>query len=171
MEGQVGSIRLAATNYAFLQLKHLIGRSKLANIMFTRELQRRLDAEGSNIVALSLHPGTISTGASTGAPQVAYIWLIFLLDGTLDAMSTIPVIGPLARIIASYIFMSQPNGARTTVFAATDPRVRAESEKYKGAYLHPYGKITLPSKQARDGELSKRLWALSEKIVGDKTQL
>ncbi|KAG9124987.1 hypothetical protein FRC07_009458 [Ceratobasidium sp. 392] len=123
------------------------GRSKLANILFASELQRRLDSEKSNIIAISVHPGTVTT------------------DGALGAMATIPIIGPLVRVIASYIFMSEPDGARTSVFAAANPLVRAEPEKYKGKYLTPFGKVTRPSKIAQDIHLARQLWDLSEKIV------
>lgn len=43
----------------------IAGRSKLANILFTNELQRRLDAEGYDIIVLSLHPGLVITGKCT----------------------------------------------------------------------------------------------------------
>ena len=41
-----------------------IGRSKLANILFAKNLQRRLDEEGYDIIVTSLHPGNIRTGKS-----------------------------------------------------------------------------------------------------------
>ena len=45
-------------------LWHFLGRSKLANLLFMKELQRRLDAEGSSILTISLHPGNVGTGKS-----------------------------------------------------------------------------------------------------------
>ncbi|KAG9098349.1 hypothetical protein FRC07_010659 [Ceratobasidium sp. 392] len=123
------------------------GRSKLANILFISELQRRLDAQGSNIIALSLHPGSIAT------------------EGSADVISSIPFVGPLAAIIAKLLFTRPADGALNSVFAATNPIVRAQPGKYKGKYLTPVGKVTKPSKLAQDEDLAKRLWDLSEKVV------
>ncbi|KAG9094305.1 hypothetical protein FS749_012741 [Ceratobasidium sp. UAMH 11750] len=124
-----------------------LGRSKLANILFVSELQRRLDAEGSSIIAISLNPGAVTT------------------DGSLAAVANIPVIGRVAGVIAQFVFAHPAEGALTSIFAATNPVVRAEPEKYKGKYLTPVGKVTAPSELAQDVELSKRLWDLSERMV------
>lgn len=62
-------------------------------------------------------------------------------------------------------FLDEAEGARNSVFAAANPVVRAESDKYKGCYLMPIGKITEPSKLAQDEVLAKQLWLLTERIV------
>jgi hypothetical protein len=49
-------------SYLPLLIPHCKGRTKLANMLFAAELQRRLDAEGSQIIVLSLSPGAVSTG-------------------------------------------------------------------------------------------------------------
>ena len=56
-------------------------------------------------------------------------------------------------------------GALTALFAATDPVVREEKEKYSGAYLIPYGTIDEVSDAAKDAGLAKELWDSSEKVV------
>ncbi|KAG8719084.1 hypothetical protein FRC08_003702 [Ceratobasidium sp. 394] len=127
------------------------GRSKLATVLFITELQRRLDAEGSNIIAITLHPGVVTT------------------DGSLASVSTIPIVGPLVGAIAKLTFSRPAEGALNSLFAATNPVVRAEPETYKGKYLMPVGKVTEPSKLAQDPELSKSLWDLSERVVESRT--
>lgn len=56
-------------------------------------------------------------------------------------------------------------GAWTGLFAAASPIVRADPEKYKGAYLVPFGKIEQASADARNPQLAKDLWESSEKAL------
>ena len=76
-----------------------------------------------------------------------------------------PVVGPVLGILASYIYTSVTKGACTSVFAATNPVVRAQPKTYKGRYLVPMGKVAAASTLGEDIELAKHLWALSEKVV------
>ena len=52
-----------------------------------------------------------------------------------------------------------------TVFAAAAPAVRANTEKYRGAYLMPTGIITSPGKVGLDTDLAKELWGTLESIL------
>ncbi|KAG8742222.1 hypothetical protein FRC12_015420 [Ceratobasidium sp. 428] len=126
------------------------GRSKLASVLYASELQRRFDADGISIITISLNPGAVGT------------------DGAMFVISRIPVAGRFANILIGTFFATPDQGALTSMFAATNPVVRAEPEKYKGKYLMPVDKVTAPSKLAQDEELGKRLWDLSEKIVGSR---
>ncbi|KAF8600688.1 NAD(P)-binding protein [Ceratobasidium sp. AG-I] len=123
------------------------GRSKLANILFAKELQRRLDKADYNITVTSLHPGNIRT------------------DSAISITSRMPVIGPVVGFLANYIYTSVPDGAYTSVFAATNPIIRAKPENYKGKYLVPMGKVATTSSLGEDAELAKKLWALSETVI------
>lgn len=64
------------------------------------------------------------------------------------------------------MFGSAPHeGAYTSLFAATSPKVKQERPQYAGAYLTPVGVITQPSKEARDPQAAKDLWETTERIV------
>ncbi len=83
------------------------GQSKLANILFTLELARRL--EGSGVTANSLHPGTVRTGY--GADGDTRGFLAFGIK------------------LASPFFLSPAKGARTSVYLASSPEVEGVSGK------------------------------------------
>ena len=112
------------------------GRSKLANILFTRELARRL--AGTGVTANCLHPGVVATrfGDSSGG------WVSRLM----------PFVRPF--------FLAPEKGADTIVYLASSPEV----EKTSGEYFVKR-KITEPSAAARDDAAAKRLWEASEKLA------
>jgi NAD(P)-dependent dehydrogenase (short-subunit alcohol dehydrogenase family) len=112
------------------------GRSKLANILFTRELARRL--AGSGVTANCLHPGVVKTrfGESSGG-----------FAGLL-----IPFLRPF--------FITAEKGADTLVFLASSPKVADAT----GGYFVKR-KLTEPSAAARDDVAAKRLWIESERLA------
>jgi NAD(P)-dependent dehydrogenase (short-subunit alcohol dehydrogenase family) len=113
------------------------GRSKLANILFTRELARRL--AGTGVTANCLHPGVVKTrfGESSGG-----------FAGLL-----IPFLRPF--------FISADKGADTLIYLASAPEVANTT----GGYFVKR-KLKEPSAAARDGAAAKRLWIESEKLAG-----
>jgi len=115
------------------------GQSKLANILFTLELARRL--EGSGVTANSLHPGTVRTGY--GADGDARGLLAFGIK------------------ISAPFFLSPAKGARTSVYLASDPEVAEVSGQY-----FVKCKAKQPKRWARDPEAARRLWQVSEELVG-----
>ena len=115
------------------------GQSKLANILFTNELARRL--EGTRVTANSLHPGTVRTGY--GADGDARGFLSFGLK----------VSGPF--------FLSPAKGARTSVYLASSPEVDGISGQY-----FVKCKPRTPRTWARDPDAAQRLWRVSEELVG-----
>ena len=115
------------------------GESKLANMLFTLELARRL--EGTGVTANCLHPGTVRTGY--GADGDARGFLSFGLK------------------IASPFFLSPAKGARTSVYLASSPEVAGVS----GEYFFKC-KPRTPRKWARDPVAAQRLWQVSEDLVG-----
>jgi NAD(P)-dependent dehydrogenase (short-subunit alcohol dehydrogenase family) len=116
------------------------GVSKLANILFTNELARRL--EGTGVTANSLHPGTVRTGFG-GDGDVKGLFALGIKIG-----------GPL--------FLSPAKGARTSVYLASSPEVATVSGQYF-ARCRP----KTPKPQARDLEAARRLWEVSEALVAD----
>jgi len=61
--------------------------------------------------------------------------------------------------------MTPLEGAMTPLFAAANPIVWEEREKYKGQYLMPYGVISETSENAGNPELATQLWETSERVV------
>jgi NAD(P)-dependent dehydrogenase (short-subunit alcohol dehydrogenase family) len=115
------------------------GESKLANILFTLELARRL--EGSGVTANSLHPGTVRTGY--GADGDARGFLAFGIK------------------IAHPFFLSPAKGARTSIYLASSPEV----ERVTGKYFVKC-KERRPRRWAEDPEAAQRLWQVSAELVG-----
>jgi len=115
-------------------LRPVTGVSKLASILFTKELQRRFNESSIPIIAIAVNPGNVNTFANQ-------LWF--------------PTItGWLMRIF----FQHPDDGALNSVFAAASPVVLEHAEKYKGAYLEPVGVVGEPSKVAQDEGLGRALW-------------
>ncbi|OBZ78301.1 hypothetical protein A0H81_02445 [Grifola frondosa] len=125
------------------------GLSKLANALFTKQLQKKLDADQVPIIVIALHPGSVNT------------------EGLLrDPILVMPIIGPIARLLFSVIFLTPSQGATAPVFAAAAPAVRAQPELYKAAFLQPSAKIGRPTNpDAQSAELAKELWDTTEEIL------
>ncbi len=118
--------------------KDAYGRSKMANVLFTRALARRL--EGTGVTATSLHPGVIATE--------------FGGDGDLTGFT-----GWLFGVV-KYFLPGPDAGARTSVYLASSPEV----EGHSGGYYEKC-KEKKPSKLAQDDDLAERLWRLSEELA------
>lgn len=115
--------------------------AKRANILFARELQRRLDEESANIVSLSLHPGAVKT------------------EGAADVMPL------LTRPVVALFFMPADKGALTTLFAATAKEVREDRDYWKGGYLDGPTSLALPSPRSQDPVAARNLWTTTESAV------
>lgn len=77
-----------------------------------------------------------------------------------------PVIGPLAMFVFSKVFKPATVGAYASVFAAGSPTVKAERDKYKGAFLWPPGKLDKPpAPQVESTELAEEVWNTTEKLL------
>lgn len=113
-------------------------RSKLCNILFNRELARRIT--GSGITANALHPGFVATrfGDNSGG----------LMRTVLKVAKPIGAISP-------------EEGAKTIIYLASSPEV----EGVTGEYFYEC-KIATPTAEARNDEDARKLWEISESIAG-----
>ena len=123
------------------------GQAKLANLMFTYELQRRLAAKGAPTVALAAHPGGSDTELTRNIPRL---------------------LKPVVDVVWSTFSQSAEMGALPTVRAATDPS--AQGGQYYGpdglGEQRGYPKVVKSSKQSHDEAIQRRLWAVSEELTG-----
>ncbi|RIB26761.1 hypothetical protein C2G38_2138145 [Gigaspora rosea] len=121
-------------------------QSKLANILFTIELNKRLSE--TNVYCNSLHPGIIKTEITRGIVANWGTWLN-------------PIIS-----ITSLFLLSPDDGALTQLYCATSPEI--EEKNLCGRYFEPFGEIGEPSAQGKDEELAKKLWNFSENLIKEK---
>jgi NAD(P)-dependent dehydrogenase (short-subunit alcohol dehydrogenase family) len=113
-------------------------RSKLANILFTRELARRLD--GTGVTANSLHPGFVASN--------------FAREGDTGAL------GNFAMVVGRPFAVSSAKGAQTSVYLCSSPDVEGVTGQY-------FAKSALATTSAagEDDEAARRLWAVSEQLL------
>jgi NAD(P)-dependent dehydrogenase (short-subunit alcohol dehydrogenase family) len=126
-------------------------KSKLANLLFMLELDRRARAAGSNLLSAGSHPGYARTHLQTSGPQ---------LGGA----------GLEARVLAigtKLIAQSAAAGAWPSLYAATSPDLRPGS--YVGPAFFEYRgrpKVVSPTRTAQNPDLAQRLWAWSVEATG-----
>ncbi|KAL6007765.1 hypothetical protein ACLOJK_033267 [Asimina triloba] len=140
-------------------------RSKLANILHANELSRRLQEEGCNVTANSLHPGMIPTNinrfAAFGSDVSIGLVEAFYTDSSPGMVNTIYSDKLDIGVIHWQTEYPLANrGAATICYAALHPNVRGVSGKYFAKCNE-----TLPSNLARDSDLGNRLWEFSEELV------
>jgi NAD(P)-dependent dehydrogenase (short-subunit alcohol dehydrogenase family) len=147
----VGHRILADIHFDDLQWEHrynrvaAYGQAKLANLLFTYELQRRLASHGTTIAAAA-HPGGSSTELMRNLP---------------------PLVARVSAVIEP-LFQDPAMGALPSLRAATDPAVLG------GQYFGPdgfaqtrgYPKLVASSRKSHDVDLQRRLWAVSEELTG-----
>jgi retinol dehydrogenase-12 len=116
-------------------------QSKLANILFTQELARRL--HGTRVTANSLHPGFVRTGILRGGGMVG--WFL--------------------RRASDVMAVSPEEGARTSIYLASSPDVA----EVTGGYFVKESPVQ-GSPQSRDASAALRLWRVSESMTGLKSE-
>lgn len=123
------------------------GQSKLANLLFTYELQRRLAADpDAATIAVAAHPGGSNTELARHLPRI---------------------VRPLSNILGPVLFQSAEMGALPTLRAATDPSVAGGQYYGPDGFLEQRGhpKLVQSSPASHDEELQRRLWAVSEELT------
>ncbi|QBJ97306.1 SDR family NAD(P)-dependent oxidoreductase [Rhodococcus sp. ABRD24] len=145
---KIGTIDLDDLNWERRPYKRwpAYGQSKLANLLFTYELQRRLAATGSKVKALASHPGYAATNLQSHTESI---------QGRIMTLAN-PVIAQSAEM-----------GVLPMLYAATVP------DAIGGSYLGPsslfetrgYPKVVGSSRKSRDERVAGQLWSLSEQLT------
>lgn len=117
-------------------------QSKLANVLFTRELARRL--EGDGIPCNCFHPGLVATNLA----------------------SDMPLVRPFAKLFLRIFGKSPAAGARSGVYLASAP----EADRFNGEYFYQ-GRPVRPKLPPGEEETSRRLWAISEELTALEPEL
>jgi NAD(P)-dependent dehydrogenase (short-subunit alcohol dehydrogenase family) len=128
-------------------------QSKLANLLFAFELERRLREAGSTIKSMAAHPGYAATNLQFAGPPL------------LDQL--------VMRVGNAVIAQSEDMGALPTLYAATEPGLP------RGTFVGPDGigeqrghpKPVSPNRAARDEDVARRLWDVSEQMTGVSVEL
>ncbi|HEY3343731.1 MAG TPA: SDR family oxidoreductase [Anaerolineaceae bacterium] len=115
------------------------GQSKLANVMFTYALARRL--QGSGVTVNALHPGTVNTGFGKNNPG----WM------------------KLGMAVSSLFSITPEQGAQTTIYLASSPEVEGVSGKYFDR-CQP----VRSSPASYDEAAQERLWQISEELTRER---
>ncbi len=140
----IGSIDLSDLNWEARRYRRMraYGASKLANLLFAYELQRRLTLAGSPVLSLAAHPGYAATN----------------LQGHSESF-----LDPIMKITKGFAQSAQM-GALSEIYAATGP---VEPGGYYGPKrLRGYPRRVESNANSRDPDLAAQLWELSEKLTG-----
>jgi NAD(P)-dependent dehydrogenase (short-subunit alcohol dehydrogenase family) len=124
------------------------GQSKLANLLFALELDRRLRAAGSTVKSLAAHPGYAATNLQFAGP---------------------PAVDAAVMKLGNALFAQDDEmGALPTLYAATQPGLESGTFCGPDGFLEQRGhpKPVSPSGGARDEQVARRLWEVSEEMTG-----
>jgi NAD(P)-dependent dehydrogenase (short-subunit alcohol dehydrogenase family) len=123
------------------------GQSKLANLLFALELDRRLRAAGSTVKSLAAHPGYAATNLQSAGPPL-FDRLVMVASNALIAQS-------------------DEMGALPILYAATQPGLEGGTYVGPDSFHEQRGHPTIvqPNGRARDPETARRLWEVSERLT------
>ena len=144
----------AKIDFADLQWEHrrydrvaAYGQSKLANLMFAYDLQRRLSAANAKTISVAAHPGVAATELVRHVPGASL---------------------PGVSWLSGRLLNTSELGALPTLRAATDPAVRGGQYWGPDGFkeLRGYPKLVDSSAQSHDTAIQDRLWTVSEELTG-----
>jgi NAD(P)-dependent dehydrogenase (short-subunit alcohol dehydrogenase family) len=123
------------------------GQSKLANLLFTSELQRRLTASGSAVLATAAHPGYAATNLQFHSQR-----------RSLD----------LINAVGNRVFAQDENGGALPTLYAAVADIPGNSFAGPGGFMEQRGapKLVGRSAAAKDGDIARHLWDVSEELTG-----
>ncbi|WP_150251502.1 oxidoreductase [Nocardiopsis deserti] len=145
----IGSIDFADLNWERKPYREYsaYGQSKLANLLFASELQRRLDEAGSTVISTAAHPGISATNLMR--PEGQNLWL------------------RASQALIGLVTQSAEHGALPTLYAAT---ADVPGDSYAGPRrlmgLRGAPKLVRRAAKARDADAARRLWESSEELTG-----
>ncbi len=153
--------KMGKMNFDDLQSEHnymrwnAYGQSKLANLIFALDLQRRIDEAGLDMKSMAAHPGLASTNLGSAGTGRG--------NGIVNLLTT-----PFLKLSHLLIAHDSDHGALPTLFAATVPGLAG------GSYIGPDGigehrgspTIVAPRKVAHDHEVAEQLWDASVELTG-----
>ena len=127
-------------------------QSKLANLLFTYELERRLEKAGTTTIALAAHPGYSTTGLARNLPKLVQAGV---------------------SVTSPFVAQSPARGALPILRAATDPD--AKGGQFYGpdgvTQMKGYPKLVRSNARSHDAKLAAALWAESERLTGVRYSL
>ncbi|MGZ8667081.1 MAG: oxidoreductase [Solirubrobacterales bacterium] len=131
------------------------GQSKLANLLFAYELQRRVDAAGAPLASMAAHPGYSATNLQSSGPRLG--------GGILASVNT-----ALGAVGNALIAQSGDDGALPSLYAAAFPGLRGGSFVGPGGPFEARGapRVVDSSSASKDEATAKRLWQVSEELTG-----
>ena len=127
------------------------GRSKLANLMFGLELDRKFRGHGSRAASLVAHPGISRTGFVANGPGAGN-----------------PVFAAIADVVVAVVGQDEDRGAFPLLYAATAPQAEGGHSYGPAGLLEMFGHPVevKPAPQALDVAAARRLWTASEQLTG-----
>jgi NAD(P)-dependent dehydrogenase (short-subunit alcohol dehydrogenase family) len=129
------------------------GASKLENILFTQELQRRADASGVSLIATALHPGAVNTDLARNMMGGEEAWYEKKATGPTSVWETI------LQSTINKALLTPEQGAATQVYLAV------ADEEEKGRFYSDLKPQKLPA-FATDERVARALWSKSEELSG-----
>lgn len=133
-------------------------QTKLANLLFARELQQRLERAGSRVQSMAVHPGVAQTAIGANRKQLgAYRFGDH-------------VVSAILKVVMPYLGQPAAEGALPTMYAATSPDAQA------GGFYGPQGRgemkgppgLARIKPPAQDMAAAKRLWDVTEELTGTR---
>ena len=124
--------------------------SKLANILFAKELDRRARAAHSRLLSVAVHPGVSTTSIFENGPGTTNLKAI------------------MVKLLAPVLMQNDEAGALPTLYAATSPAAHGGEYIGPDGFGEPKGSpvVVQPRPQALDVAVGERLWAVSEELTG-----
>ncbi len=129
------------------------GQSKLANLLFTYALHRRLEKAGLNVKALAAHPGYSSTHLQTAGPELAGSGVRTRLWGAINKVAQTAAMGALPTIYAAVV-----EGLESGTYYGPDGV----------AEMRGYPRKVGSNRRSRNVDDQERLWTISEDLTGVK---